>query len=392
MKNQADFQFNLGVNTLFLVPGDVGGTETYLREMLLAMVKVRPLMTLTLFTNQENDSYFKKLFAEFPNVYYKCLNFKAAIRPLRIFVEQLFLPLFVWKSNIDILWSPGYTTPFWSRCPQVTTIHDLQYKLHPEDLTFLERKTLDFLVRIACRKSRGIIAVSNFSKNEIINYQFAPDRKIFVVREGVEKSFSIKETDKRVLQEARFLFPLDVPYILCVAHTYPHKKVHTLVEAFNSLLHKIPHNLVLVGKPRLGEYEMSKSIHTLKDKSRVFRLTEGVSSPLLKLLYQQADMFVLPSIYEGFGLPVLEAMMSGTPVIITRMASLPEVGGTHAFYVDELSDESLAQQILAMINLSENEKRSMIEGAKRWAESFSWEAAATETLQIFGEIYRKFAA
>lgn len=107
----------LGINTLFLVPGDVGGTETYLRESLFALVAYRPNNNFVLFTNRENDDCFRSLFSCHGNVKLVCLNFAAANRPVRIFLEQLKLPFYVRKAEIDVLWSPGYTAPFVCPCP-----------------------------------------------------------------------------------------------------------------------------------------------------------------------------------------------------------------------------------------------------------------------------------
>ncbi|MCI5209799.1 MAG: hypothetical protein D3910_13630 [Candidatus Electrothrix sp. ATG2] len=161
----------IGVNTLFLVPGDVGGTEIYLRRNLLAMVADSPRDVFVLFTTLDNEQLFRDELTSFANVEYVLLPFRAAVRPLRIVCEQLLLPWSVWKSRVDVLWSPGYTAPALCSCPQAVTVHDLQYKSHPDDLSFLERITLDVLVRTACRQCEAVIAVSGFSREEILRYQ-----------------------------------------------------------------------------------------------------------------------------------------------------------------------------------------------------------------------------
>ncbi len=376
-------KLHLGVNTLFFVPGDVGGTETYLREMLLAITQGYPEMSLTLFTNLENDVVLRKILADHAHVSYVCLGFRAAVRPLRILIEQVLLPLAVLRSSVTMLWSPGYTAPFWAGCPQAVTVHDLQYKQHPEDLSWLERRTLDVLVRTACRRCEAVITVSQFSRNEIVDYDFASPEKVHVVIEGVDQSFGVPVTEGSALQDLKNTLSLDNPYILCVAHTYPHKNVHLLVDAFAKIYDLIPHNLVIVGKARLGEPAMREAVSRLPVKSRLYRFENGVSFETLRLLYQKADMFVLPSTYEGFGLPVLVAMIAGVPVITVNKASLPEVGGRHALYVDDPSAETLSRKVLALIHANTSEKQENVDAAKKWATSFSWQKAAHEIIEIF---------
>lgn len=374
--------WHLGINTLFHVPGDIGGTETYLRELVKAIIKEYPKLKITLFTQLNNDGLMRSLFSGNQSVAFCRLPFKASIRPLRILAEQVLLPLAVVWSKIDVLWSPGYTAPYCVHCQQAVTIHDLQYKNHPEDLTWLERVTLNGLVKVACRKSRAIVTISEFSKGEIIKYGFAKAEKIHAVWEGVDAAFAVpvgKEIVEHALQKG-ILFKK--PFILCVAHTYPHKRVDSLIDAFQEIHHSIPHDLVILGKPRRGELQVQAAVQRLTVPERLFRLEEGVSFEILKLLYQRADAFILPSNYEGFGLPILEAMMAGTPVITTRCAALPEVGGNHARYVDSLDAKALGQQIQIAVEMSPEQKAIWREQAKHWAETFTWQKAANQTVEI----------
>jgi len=372
----------IGVNTLFHVPGDVGGTEIYLRQNLQAMARAGRGLTLVLFTTNANDTVLRDDLSGTGCVEFVRLNFSAANRPLRIVAEQTLLPQAVRRNNVDVLWSPGYTAPFWCSCPQAVTVHDLQYKSHPEDMTFLERRTLDFLVRSACRRSNAIIAVSEFSKEEIIRYDFAPRNRIFVVHEGVDGHFAQPGPKEATGDPAvNELLASDRKFILCVAQTYPHKNVHVLVDAFSLLRDKIPHHLVLVGNPRRGEKRLRQSLARFPHPDRIHRLS-GLNAAELKRMYQQADCFVLPSVYEGFGLPVLEAMMAGAPVVALRKASIPEVGGSHAFYASENKPESFAEAISHVLQLTEAEKRSHVRRGRQWATSFTWQKSAAETIGI----------
>lgn len=379
----------IGINTLFLVPGDVGGTEVYLRNTLSAMAALETEDTLVLFTNRENDSLLRQDLAKYPKVEFHQLPCRAAVRPVRILMEQFLLPFAARKQSVDVLWSPGYTAPAVCRIPQAVTIHDLQYKSHPEDMKFSERLVLDALVRTACRSCDAVITISLFSKQEILRYGFAKEKKIHAIPEGVAEHFaadlpgSENEKDKKLAGMG-----VRKPYLLCVAHTYPHKNVDKLVEAFSLFSETFPHHLVLVGKARRGEDKVTESLKKMRDPGKVIRLS-GLSEAELKLLYQCADVFILPSSYEGFGLPVLEAMMAGVPVVTSRMASLPELGGECVGYVDPPSPENLFQAINKVMGLPPEQRRERVTKARERARSFTWERTGELTLRVLRDIANK---
>ena len=344
-----------------------------------------PQLLLTLFTQLDNDKVMRSVFDSFPQVSFSRLPIRAKIRPYRILAEQLLLPWYVARSKVDVLWSPGYTAPFYSSCPQAVTVHDLQYKRYPEDLTFLERFALDNLVRIACRKCRMVIAVSNFSKSEIEHFGFASGEKVCSILEGVERSFAEPVDDLSVVEELERLM-MGEPYILSVAHSYPHKNLDMLISAFDLVQVRVPHKLVIVGKPRLGEPAVARAIGQMSSSRKLVRLTSGVSFDLLRLLYQRADLFVLPSGYEGFGLPVLEAMMAGCLVVSSPEASLPEVGGVIPLYMDELDIANLADKIEKALDLDGQDKKKRIEEGIKWASAFTWERAAKQTVAALSRL------
>lgn len=245
---------------------------------------------------------------------------------------------------------------------------------------WFERWVLDALVRIACKRSRLIFTISEFSKREVVKYGFAAAEKIEAVLLGVDQSFATIVPEAERWNTLKEFFPQNVPYILCVAHSYPHKNVHLLVKAFGRLCETLPHTLVLVGKPRRGETALVEAIAGLPCQERVVRFSAGLPYGTLQMLYQGADIFVLPSAYEGFGLPVIEAMMAGIPVVTAREGSLPEVGGEYVIYVAELSAESLAHSIGRVARLSWQERQECITKARQWAYGFTWQRSA-EKLQ-----------
>ncbi len=370
----------VGVNALFLIPGEVGGTETYLCETLTAIARNHGDISLVLFTNNENHAPLKERLGGFTQIEFVNLGFNATNRYARIIREQFQLPSLVKKAGVDVLWSPGYTAPFFSACPQVVTIPDMQYKSHPQDMTLLARITTDFLVKLAAQRSRRIIAISEFSKKEIVRFTTARIETIDVIHLAADPGFGKRGADaeaSRALQSAGIA---GKPYILCISNTYPHKNINALVEAFGEVLDEIPHRLVLIGRPRFGEPAVRAAIASLKDSSRVLRI-QYLPFHDLAAIYQSADLFVFPSLYEGFGLPVLEAMIAGTPVVANRTASIPELGGNCIYYTDGHGSHDLALAMRKALAMDVAQRRDWCEKAHVQARSFSWRATADGTVE-----------
>lgn len=376
----------IGINTLFLVPGDVGGTEVYLRNTLVGMAAAIGKDILVVFTNRENDAQMRRDLSGYSQVEFRRMPCPAAIRPVRIVLEQFLLPLAVKLYSVDVLWSPGYTAPAVCGVPQAVTLHDLQYKSHPEDMGFLERLVLDVLVRTACLSCEAVITISQFSKKEILRHGFAQEEKVYAIPEGVAEYFAEDAIETGAEKRDRLLaLGVRLPYLLCVAHTYPHKNVDKLVAAFTEFAERFPHQLVLVGKARRGEEKVRQNRAKMVDPERVIRLS-GLSLGTLRLLYQEADVFILPSSYEGFGLPVLEAMMARVPVIVSRLASLPELGGECVSYVKTPSRENLLEAMEQVMALGEEQLLHQREKARERARGFTWERTAELTLQVLRDI------
>lgn len=375
----------IGVNTLFLIPGEVGGTETYLRETLGELARSFPSTGIALFTNNENDQMFRELFRDYPQFAFHHVPCNASNRYARIIIEQTILPRYVSSAKVDLLWSPGYTAPFFSSCPQVVTIPDMQYKHHPEDLSFLARLATDILVTMSAKRCQKIIAISEFTRQEIFRYTHAAPDKISVTHLAADPVFGHLLSPEERRKRLSDLLSAGQPYILCVANSYPHKNLHMLVSVFGDICNQILHDLVLVGKPRLGESQLQEALSSLSDKNRVHRI-DHVDQDQLIALYQGADLFVFPSLYEGFGLPVLEAMMAGTLVIATRKGSIPEVGGDCIIYFDVDRSGDLSQKIMSTLYLSKDQHETLVHKAQAHAESFSWKLTAAKTIECLKQM------
>ncbi len=373
----------IGVNTLFLIPGEVGGTETYLRETLKALVRGHPEHRIVLFTNTENDALLLADLAA-AGAGFVPLGFRAQNRYSRIIREQVQLPGAVRRAGVDVLWSPGYTAPYSAPCPQVTTIHDMQYKTHPDDLGWLARTTTDVLVQVAVRRSARVLAVSEFSKSEIVRHTGIPAERVRVTLEAADAGFARRVDAGRARADVAEAGGPEGPFLLVVSNTYPHKNIDLAVDAFGCLQDRIPHALVLVGRPRLGEPRVEAAIRRLADPTRVKRISY-VKHGALASFYAAADVFVFPSLYEGFGLPVLEAMMAGVPVVTGRFGSIPEVGGDACVYADSRSAQALAAGIGDVLEWDAATRSARIQRGGLRAATFSWSRTATQTLAALEE-------
>ena len=367
----------LGVNALFYLPGEVGGSETYLRETLRALARRPDRPDLVLFTNAENDRVLR---AEFPAAEAVPSGIAATNRFARILAEQFQLPRLVRRARPDVLWSPGYTAPARAACPQVVSVLDMQYKRFPQDVSWLAARAMDVLYPLAARRAAAVVAISEFAKAEAVRFLGVPPEKVTTTLLAADPGFGAAGGPP----------PPELagaPYLLCVAHTYPHKNVGLLVRAFSRIAEEIPHRLVLVGKPRFGEPEVAAALRAAP-AGRVVRFP-GLPWAELIALYRHADWFVFPSLYEGFGLPVLEAMRAGAPVLTTREASIPEIGGDVARYADGRDEAAFAAALRAAAALPAAERARQIEAARRRAEGFTWDASAEKLWYVLQRVARE---
>lgn len=376
----------IGVNLLYLIPGQVGGTETYARETLAAMAECFPEDRLVLFCNRENAGTFGALGGAAEVV--DC-GVTAVKRPARILCEQLSLPRRARRAGVDVLWSPGYTMPFRAHCPQVVTIHDLQYRHHPEDFSRAELAATRFLVWISCRRAQAVITASRASAAELTRLNGVAEEGIAVTPYGASAFFSEPEEEaqrKALLAKAG----VREPFLLTVANSYPHKNLAGLVAAFARLERDLPHELVIVGQPRRGEPEVQAAMRLLGDAGRVRRL-RGISRETLRALYCGAELFVFPTLFEGFGLPVIEAMACGAPVACSDIPTLREVAGEAAEFFDPRDAESAADSLRALLDDPERRRELAGRGRER-ARSFTWARTARATHEVLRRLAERGGA
>jgi glycosyltransferase involved in cell wall biosynthesis len=290
------------------------------------------------------------------------------------------LPRAARRAAVDIIHAPAYTAPWWSPVPVVVTIHDVSYELHPEWYPYRR----DWLRRAFYRRSaegaRHVLTVSRFSAAEISTaYRIAPER-ITVTPLGVDEGFSPDGMDT----SAELPPTVAAPYLLHVGDLHERRNLAMLVEAVLFARHfgALPAlSLVLVGID-LGVGEGLKQLATRNGAPHAVVHLSSVAEPQLRALYRGAVALVYPSLYEGFGLPLLEAMRSGTPVIASSAGSIPEVLGDAGVLLDPLDPHVWTQTIVDVVKDEQKRARMRTAGLSRVTE-FTWRRTAALTLDAY---------
>jgi glycosyltransferase involved in cell wall biosynthesis len=365
----------VGLNLLYLVPGETGGMETYAVRLVPELAAARPDLELVAFVNREAlDARGERAFG--PRVRIVPVRVSGRSRVQRAGAEQLLLPRLLRRHGIQLLHSLGGTAPRRPGMASVLTLHDLIYARHPEAHTKLMALGMRALVPLAARSADRIIAVSEATKAEIGRVLDIPSDRVDVVYEGGRPlGPATPESELR----ARLRLDDAAPLVLSVSARRPHKNLSRLLQAFAGLAEGPL--LVLPGYPTPFEGELAAEVARLGLGRRV-RLLGWVSEEDLEALYLAARCFVFPSLAEGFGLPVLEAMERGLPVACSDASSLPEIAGDAVRYFDPRDVTQMRRAIAELLEDGAMRARLAAAGRDR-ARLFSWERAAAETVAVY---------
>lgn len=306
------------------------------------------------------------------------------------FWTQIGLPLhlFLKRDKPDVFFSPGHYAPRFSPVPTVISIMDLAFFHFPEYFTKKDLAQLKSWTDYSVRKAKAIITISESSKNDILKEYGVTANKIHVVYPGIKDAATLIP-HIYPMQELQTKYGISKEFILFVGTLQPRKNISRLIEAFSELIkqkkyHDSSLQLVIVGKkgwqyePILG----SPKKFGIEDK---VKFLDFVPDEELAMLYKNALCFAFPSLYEGFGLPILEAMKLGCPVITSNISSMPEAGGDAALYVNPRDVEDITKKLDKVVSSSDL-RREMVEKGKKQAQKFSWEKAAKETLNVLEQV------
>ncbi|HMD51192.1 MAG TPA: glycosyltransferase family 1 protein [Solirubrobacteraceae bacterium] len=369
---------HVGLNLIFLVPGETGGMEIAARELVRALLAEAPEGTrFTAFINREaagaGDGPWGELL---PAV---TVPVHARERVQWVLGEQTLLPVLAARSGVDVLHSMASTAPVWGRFRRVVTIHDLIYACFPDAHPGLRDRGMRVLVPAAARCSDRVIVDSRSTRDDVVALLGIPDDRVDVVPLGLgalrrEPATPPGETRERLGLDGRRV-------LLSLSAKRPHKNLAALIEALASIPPGSRPLLVLPGYPTWHEQEL-RELAVSAGVGEDVRFPGWLSEAQIEGLWDLADGFVFPSLYEGFGLPVLEAMARGVPVACSNASSLPEVAGDAALLFDPRDRSAIAAAVERLLGDPAAVQRLRSAGLQR-AREFTWERTARLTLASY---------
>jgi glycosyltransferase involved in cell wall biosynthesis len=294
--------------------------------------------------------------------------------------EQFAIPLKMYRS--DCLHTPNFNAPYFWPKKLIVTFHDLILFHHPNHLSSLTKRTYaQVMLPLIARRADAIIAVSEFTKQDLVKSFRIDPKKITVVYHGVNRELLMADADHEVVQNAE-------PYFLYVGLIKAHKNVGVLLDAFQKLKRKYPDRNValrLVGSLDRKQSVVRAWAQTIETDPNI-HLHENVNDEQLKALYEQAIALAFPSLFEGFGFPVLEAMALGTPVLAARSSSIPEILGDDAgLYFDPHSSMELLNQMGNVLD-NQNLRSELSNKGRLRSQSFTWQRSAQMTEQVYESV------
>jgi glycosyltransferase involved in cell wall biosynthesis len=304
---------------------------------------------------------------------------------LKKFSRHFFIFITKFSSHkYDIYFQPNHIpNPNIKTKKVVCTVHDFSFLLHPQ---WHQKETIEYFKRYFIKYTKNadiIITGSHFTKQEILQYTHFKEDKIVVIHHGVDHAV-YRRYSKEALKEISEKFDLPNNFLLFVGSIEPRKNLETLIEAYSMFDEEQQKSLPLILVGFKG-WKNSHIMEMLKKHKRFIRYLGYVSEEELSKIYNLATIFIYPSLYEGFGLPSLEALACGTPCIVSNVASLPEVCGNAVLYIDPLSSQDIKNKILLLAHnkdlREELSQRSIIQ-----ASSFSWDKSASEHAKILWDL------
>jgi glycosyltransferase involved in cell wall biosynthesis len=366
---------HVGLNLIFLVPREMSGLETYARELIPALHRQRPGVRLTAFVNREaaSDPAWRELL---PTVIVPVYGRR---RSSWVRGEQVLLPALARRAGVDIVHSLASTAPAWGSFRRVVTIHDVIYRIHPEAHAGWRSLALRALVPLAARRSDRVIVPSKSTRDDLIRLLKVPGEKIDLVPNGLGTPpaawwDSEEELRRRYHLDARQL-------VLTVSLKRPHKNLLRLLEAIALIPRERRPILILAGHRTRYEDELRAAAAELGLLEET-RFLAWIPSEELEGLYRIATCFVFPSLYEGFGLPVLEAMARGLPVACSDRGALAEVAGNAALTFDPEQPHAIAAAIETLL-VDPEERERLRRAGRENAARFTWDEAAKRTLETY---------
>jgi glycosyltransferase involved in cell wall biosynthesis len=315
-------------------------------------------------------------------------NFRAVPEPAAAYSlsEQLRIPMDLRREGADLFHAPHYVLPPLVPCRSIVTIHDCIHLRFPQYLSSrLAYAYARSSLWVATHRSNRVLTVSEASKRDILRYFRVPESKIDVIYNAIDERFGEPPDDEEVAR-VQERYQLNDPFILYAGNIKPHKNLERLIEAFHMLRRgNLEHVKLLIIGDEISKYAtLRRAVHKYKLHKHV-RFFGFVPDRTLAVLYRLARVFVFPSLYEGFGLPPLEAMASGTPVITSNVSSLPEVVGDAAVLIDPYRSDAIADAIRRVLTEPVLHEELRQRGLQR-VRDFSWDRSVRRVREIYEEV------
>jgi len=353
----------------------INGLGNYIKNLIWGLSRIDPGNEYILFATSDSFCHLEGLTKKFD------IEFVPDNAALRRTWEQTVLPWRLNQRRIDVFHGTAFIAPLVKTCAHVISVHDMTFRLEPKRHLFHSQVYLRAMMPTLIRNSDRIIAVSESAKKDILDFVPIDDQKISVIHHGVQERFApVKEEERLARIRSKYRLPED--FILYLGVIEPRKNLEGLVEAYigQNLAERI--NLVLAGGLGWDYSSLLVKITNCKVKEAI-HMPGYIDEADLPALYSAARVFVYPSFYEGFGLPVLEAMACGTPVITSSVSSLPEVAGDAAILVDPNNVNALAATLQRVVTDRELREELSLRGLKR-VKHFTWDETARKTLDVYG--------
>lgn len=302
----------------------------------------------------------------------------------RILWEQSGLPVNIATRRLNVFHTPIGAVPLLSLAPTVVTVHDLAFLKYPDQLPASRRSWLIAATRLSARRASKIITVSQATARDLQEWLDIPDDRIQAI--PLATSGKVERVEGKSLDVFRMKWNIDRPYVLAVGTLEPRKNLPTLLRAFAKIKDDIDHQLVLVGPEGWLTGELKSTLEELNLGDRV-RLTGFVSDEELGGWYSGADLFAFPSYYEGFGLPSIEAMRCGAPVLAADNSAFPEVIGQAGVMIPAVDVKAWSDSMLDLLT-DEGKRETLRQRGFTRANLFSWDRTAQSTYDVYKEVSR----
>jgi glycosyltransferase involved in cell wall biosynthesis len=295
--------------------------------------------------------------------------------------DQLAVPWVAWKKRLDLIFNPKFTVPFFTKAKTMFVLHGSEWFVIPEHFLKHDQWYFNLFVPLYCRRSDAFVAVSNAVKADVVKHTGVDERKVFPIHNGFDPDIFQPVRDPARLRAVRDKYRLPERFILWCGQIESRKNIARLLRAFASIKDDVPHQLVLAGEQRWSTRAELQVMEDLQLRDRVY-FPGWIQHGDLPAVYSLADLFAFPSLYEGFGIPLIEAMACGCPVVAADTCAAPEVLGGSGWLVDPLSVESIAAGMKKVLFDSELRAAMVAKGIER-AKAFSWEQCAKQVLAVF---------